>query len=130
MISSDVLTYFHDNTNSDLKTNNKTQFVFFAKKVFCCICLKILIAGSRIARLPFRYERNVQTFTLTRKSYKECQRTISKVAEVGVEPTIELTYVMSVVSVPRLVPANSKNYSDDYYCFQCPSENIDTINSC
>ena len=32
MISSDVLTYFHDNTNSDLKTNNKTQFVFFAKK--------------------------------------------------------------------------------------------------
>jgi hypothetical protein len=67
-----------------------------------------MVAGSRIARLPFRYERNVQTFTLTRKSYKKCQRTISKVAEVGVEPTIELTYVMSVVSVPRLVPANSK----------------------
>jgi hypothetical protein len=55
-----------------------------------------------------------------------------KIAEVGVAPTIAFAVVMSHDSILRLVPANSQKElfkidSDDYYCFQCPSDNIDTI---
>ena len=55
------------------------------------------------------------------------------VAEEEIESAIPFGCVMSAVSIPRLVPANSKKKnnhkidSDVYYCFQCPSDNIDTI---